>query len=64
MSSIKQAVMQKVRHNEELLKKMEHFSSDTHTFYGGYDLGYVEGELSVLWDLRGILEEEEVTNNE
>ena len=41
---------------KSVINKMENYKADTHTFYGGWSLGYYQGRLSALEDLLDELE--------
>lgn len=40
------------------IEHCEDYSSDTHTFHGGWKKGYHEGRLSVLEDILDMIEDE------
>lgn len=55
MDEIKQVLTQRIIHSRKRISKYKKLHgenpSQTHTYHGGWDLGYWEGKLSALEDL-------------
>lgn len=48
----------KIARTKNNIKRCENYSSDTHTFHGGWEKGYHEGRLSILEDILDMIEDE------
>lgn len=55
--SIEKYVRRRIPRVEENITKRQNYSSETHTFHGGWSLGYYEGQLSVLGDILDMIDE-------
>lgn len=53
---LKQKATLEAKHNEVVLQGL--YITDVYNYYGGYDLGYIIGRLSVLQELQDDIDEE------
>ncbi len=44
-------IERKLKRQLLMLERMDGYSADTHTYHGGWSVGYVQGKVSVLDDL-------------
>lgn len=55
--NIEKYVRRRINRVEKNIAKYENYSSETHTFHGGWSQGYYEGQLSVLEDILDMIDE-------
>lgn len=55
--TIEKYVRRRIPRVEKNISKLEHYSSETHAFHGGWSQGYQAGQLSVLEDILDMIDE-------
>lgn len=54
----KKKIKRKLKRLDRLLSNMKDYSSETHTYYGGWSLGYFQGQRELLSDMLDEVENE------
>ncbi len=58
VDELEACLKRRIKRVKKTIENFEDYSSDTHTFHGGWHKGYYEGKRSVLEDILDMIEEE------
>ena len=59
MDNIKKYIVRRLSRLEKQSEKLKDYNSKQHTFHGGWEKGYSEGQVRVLEDILDMIEEDE-----